>query len=162
MRRTYAPILVSSYQTSDAIVIYVVVDVIDKDINYKLDVDVISWQSVSILNLRYSIMWWISSLHLQKNTRMNHFEITDLSNKGFTGVKVFDEKMDTVFKGTSPQETFLLLTVTGEDNSGKTAGHEIISPHLISLSLSIQLQSLWLPTGISLLTSLQWSYLMQL
>ncbi len=101
---------------------------------------------------------------------------SDLSNKGF-GVKVFDEKMDTVFKGTSPQETFLLLTVTGEDNSGKDVtfqailihipcvllpggGHEIISPHYITYNLSlihhsneIHLQSLWLPTGISLLTS---------
>ena len=33
------------------------------------------------------------------------------SNKGFTGIEVFNETMDTVFKGTSPQESFLLFNV---------------------------------------------------
>lgn len=47
MRRVYAPILVSAYQEDDRLLVYVVLDVIDHEISYTLDVSAISWADVS-------------------------------------------------------------------------------------------------------------------
>lgn len=46
MRRAYAPVLVSAYQTDDSIIVYVVLDVIDHQIKYTLELNVISWATV--------------------------------------------------------------------------------------------------------------------
>jgi len=47
MARAYAPILVSAYQTNDSIVVYVVLDVIDHSFDYILQIQAISWATVS-------------------------------------------------------------------------------------------------------------------
>ncbi len=47
MRRAYAHVLVSAYQTEDSIIAYVLLDVSNHEINYTLEVSVISWATVS-------------------------------------------------------------------------------------------------------------------
>ncbi len=48
MRHTYNPILVSAYQLNGYLVVYVVLDVINHEIEYTLQINVISW-AVSLL-----------------------------------------------------------------------------------------------------------------
>ena len=48
---------------------------------------------------------------------VNSFSKSNLKSSGFTGVEVFNEKMEAIFKGTSPAESFLYITVT--DTGGK-------------------------------------------
>ena len=48
MRTAYAPILVSGFQTQDRISVYVVLDVIDHEIEYTLEVHVVSWKTVRV------------------------------------------------------------------------------------------------------------------
>ena len=42
---------------------------------------------------------------------MNTFSKSNLKSTGFTGVEVFNEKMEHIFKGTTAAESFLYITV---------------------------------------------------
>ena len=53
IRRTYSHVLVSPLYVDGRVSIYVVVDVVNYDIAYDLQVDVITWASVNILQ-RYT------------------------------------------------------------------------------------------------------------
>ena len=44
---------------------------------------------------------------------VNTFSKSNLKSTGFTGVEVFNEKMEDVFKGTTAKESFLYITITG-------------------------------------------------
>ena len=50
---------------------------------------------------------------------MNDFKIANTS-KGFTGVRVFNEKPATVFKGTSTTESFLFMILTDAKSKFRT------------------------------------------
>ena len=43
---------------------------------------------------------------------MNSFSKPNLKSTGFTGVEVFNETMEDIFKGTTAAESFLYITVT--------------------------------------------------
>ena len=43
---------------------------------------------------------------------MNTFSKSNLKSTGFTGVEVFNEKMEDVFKGTTVKESFLHISIT--------------------------------------------------
>lgn len=43
---------------------------------------------------------------------MKTFTNNSITSNGFTGVRVFDEKVSDVFVGTSVKESFLYMTVT--------------------------------------------------
>ena len=43
---------------------------------------------------------------------MNTFSKSNLKSTGFTGVEVFNEKMEDVFKATTAKESFLYITIT--------------------------------------------------
>ncbi len=43
---------------------------------------------------------------------MNSFSKSNLKSSGFTGVEVFNETMEDVFKGTTAAESFLLIFIT--------------------------------------------------
>ena len=59
---------------------------------------------------------------------MNDFKSTNTS-KGFTGVRVFNEKPTTVFKGTSTTESFLYMTLTEAKGKQKIADFIVSSSH---------------------------------
>jgi len=46
MRHTYEPILVSAYQQNGYVVVYVVLDVVNHDIEYSLQMNIFSWSTV--------------------------------------------------------------------------------------------------------------------
>ena len=48
---------------------------------------------------------------------VNTFSKSSLKSTGFTGVEVFNEKMEDIFKGTTAAESFLYITVM--DSGGK-------------------------------------------
>ena len=54
---------------------------------------------------------------------MNTFTKSKLKSAGFTGVEVFNEKMEHIFKGTTAAESFLYITVL--DPIGKVYGYSI-------------------------------------
>ena len=43
---------------------------------------------------------------------VNSFSKSNLKSAGFTGVEVFNEKMEDVFKGTTAKESFLYISIT--------------------------------------------------
>ena len=43
---------------------------------------------------------------------VNSFSKSSLKSTGFTGVEVFNETMEDIFKGTTATESFLYITVT--------------------------------------------------
>ena len=43
---------------------------------------------------------------------VNSFSKSNLKSTGFTGVEVFNEKMEDVFKGTTAKESFLYISIT--------------------------------------------------
>jgi hypothetical protein len=43
---------------------------------------------------------------------VNNFSKSNLKSTGFTGVEVFNETMEDIFKGTTAAESFLYITVT--------------------------------------------------
>ena len=43
---------------------------------------------------------------------MNTFSKSNLKSTGFTGVEVFNEKIEDVFKGTTAAESFLHVSIT--------------------------------------------------
>ena len=50
-------------------------------------------------------------VHIQGKT-VNSFSKSNLKSNGFTGVEVFNETMEDIFKGTTATESFLHITVT--------------------------------------------------
>lgn len=50
-----------------------------------------------------------------KGKTVNNSRSSSLSHKGFTGVEIFNEKVDSVFKGTSMKESFLLFNIISTD-----------------------------------------------
>jgi hypothetical protein len=46
---------------------------------------------------------------------VNTFSKSNLKSTGFTGVEVFNEKMEDIFKGTTAAEGFLYVSITDID-----------------------------------------------
>jgi hypothetical protein len=46
---------------------------------------------------------------------VNTFSKSKLKSTGFTGVEVFNEKMEDIFKGTTAAESFLHISITDID-----------------------------------------------
>ena len=52
---------------------------------------------------------------LMQGKTVNTFSKSNLKSTGFTGVEVFNETMEDIFKGTTATESFLYITVTSTD-----------------------------------------------
>ena len=50
--------------------------------------------------------------HFIQGKTINTFSKSNLKSTGFTGVEVFNEKMEDVFKGTTAKESFLHVSIT--------------------------------------------------
>ena len=57
------------------------------------------------------------SYNIMQGETVNTFSKSNLKSIGFTGVEVFNETVEDVFKGTTAEESFLYITVT--DTSSK-------------------------------------------
>ena len=65
MKRTYNHILVSPFYLKDEISVYVVLDVANYDITYDLQINVITWASVSLILYYNPVnMLWCVYLHV--------------------------------------------------------------------------------------------------
>ena len=53
----------------------------------------------------------ISYTKIMQGKTMNTFSKSNLKSIGFTGVEVFNETEEDVFKGTTAEESFLYITV---------------------------------------------------
>ena len=78
------------------------------DISYDFQVNIISWSSV--LQYFYIIIRKCIMMNMQGET-VNAFSKSNLKSIGFTGVEVFNETVEDVFKGTTAEESFLYITV---------------------------------------------------
>ncbi len=115
MQRTYNHVLVSPFYLKDEICVYVVLDVANYDITYDLQINVIAWASVSLYNSygpANTLCCNCISTCVQGKA-VNTFSKSKLKSTGFTGVEVFNEKMEDIFKGTTAAESFLYITITG-------------------------------------------------
>ena len=54
---------------------------------------------------------------------MNSFKRQGLKSEGFTGVQVWTEKLETIFKGSSTTEGFLYMTITSTGSPGIMCEH---------------------------------------
>ena len=68
---------------------------------------------------------------------MNDIKLSGLTSTGFTGVQVFNETMDNIFKGTSPKESFLLVSLISDTGMPKKQYLKRILRHQLMLATEI-------------------------
>lgn len=115
MKTVYHSMLVSAYQYEGYIGVYVVNDMAPStSVDYELHIMVVTWKTGSIVN---------------------DFKSTNTS-KGFTGVRVFNERPATVFHGTSTTESFLYMTLADAKSGEQLATNWFFPSNFTLVQLS--------------------------
>ncbi len=132
MKNVYKPVIVSPYLLNGKIEIYVVVDQINTSISYSLEVKVIGWEKVSIMQLSLCVSTRIRTCahthtHTHTHTRTHTHTHTQgsvisvyttdgLHSSGFTGVQVWSKSVAAIFVNTTTNHSFLYMRIVDAKN----------------------------------------------